>query len=83
MRRADAQPLAILVERHDIRRHERVDVGAGLPRLGDDAVIHVGQVHDLEHLVPARLEPPPQQVLEEEGAEVSDVAQAQTVGPQV
>ena len=46
------------------------------PRLGspgDDAVVHVGEVHDLSDLEAARFQEAAQDVLENEGAKISDV----------
>src|SRR3989442_13027558 len=45
----------------------------GLPRRLDRAVVHIGEVHDLEHVVTGVLEPAPQEILEEKRAEVADV----------
>jgi hypothetical protein len=42
-------------------------------RLGDDLVVHVGEVHDLRHRVATALEHAPQLVLEEERPEVADM----------
>ena len=39
----------------------------------DRLVVHVGEIHDVEDVVPARLEPAAQEVLEQERPEVSDV----------
>ena len=68
----DPEPVAILFE----GAREGIDVSpernALLTGGGDRAVVDVGEVHDVEDLVAAGLEPPAQEVLEQEGAKVSD-----------
>src|SRR4026209_1354578 len=39
----------------------------------DRLVVHVSEVHDVEHLIPALFQPAPQQVLEEKRPEISDM----------
>ena len=46
---------------------------AGRGGLGDDAIVHVGEVHHLRDLEAARAQEAAQDVLEDEGAEVADV----------
>src|SRR5208283_2650724 len=41
--------------------------------IGDDAVVHVGQVHHVGQLEAAEFQEAPQDVLENEGAEIADV----------
>ena len=73
MGRADPEPVAVFLERPG----ERVDVGPERHALGeggrDGAVVHVGEVHDVQDVVAARLEPAAQEILEEERPEVADV----------
>ena len=73
VRRADPQPVAILLERPREGIHVRPERHALLTRRGDGPVVHVGQVHDMEDLVAAGLEPAAQKVLEEERPEIADV----------
>ena len=73
MRRPDPEPVPVLLEGRDEWSHELVDALPRLPCLADDPVIHVGQVHDVEDLEPAGLEPAAQQIFKQEGPEVSDV----------
>ena len=39
----------------------------------DDAVVHVGNVHDLQHAIALGMQEAPQDVLKNEGAEIADV----------
>ena len=48
---------------------------AGRGGLGDDAVVHVGEVHHLDDLEAARAQEAAQDVLEDEGAEIADVGE--------
>ena len=73
MGRHDAEIVPVLEEGGDERRHQRLDRHRALSRLADDPVVHVGEVHDVKHLVAARLEPAPEQVDQEEGPEIPDV----------
>src|SRR5205807_4752602 len=41
--------------------------------VGDDAIVHVGQVHDVDQLESSKLEEAAKHVLEHEGAVVADV----------
>ena len=69
----DPQRVEILEEGLDVLLRELVDRLAMLGRLLDDAVLDVGQVHHLGDAIPLLEEDAAQQVLEEEGAEVTDM----------
>ena len=81
VRRLDPEPVAVLLERAREGVHVRAERHALLAGGGDRPVVHVGQVHDVEDLVAAGLEPAPQQVLEEERPEVPDVGVVVDRGP--
>ena len=49
------------------------DADAGRGGVGDDAVVHVGEVHDVVELEAAEFQEAAQDVLEHEGAVVADV----------
>ena len=71
--RFDAERFAVV--KKSLRKFLRVvaNAHARSRRIGDDAVVHVGQVHDVLHLVAAQLQEPPKNVLKDEGAIVADV----------
>ena len=39
----------------------------------DDAIVHIGKIHHLQHAVSALVQKAPQNILKHEGAEISDV----------
>ena len=49
------------------------DIFSGGSGVGDDAVVHVGQVHDVLQLESSQLEEAPENVLEDKRAVVADV----------
>ena len=57
----------------DEGRRELLERDAGLVRALDGLVVDVGEVHHLGDAVAEVAQGPPQQVLEQEGAEVADV----------
>src|SRR2546430_16523898 len=69
----DPQRVEILEEGLDVLLGELVDRLAVLGGLLDDAVLDVSEVHHLGHAISLLEGDPAQQVLEEEGAEVTDV----------
>src|SRR3954468_12097600 len=69
----DPQVLPILVKRIDVMPDIFPERLACLFGAVDRFVVHVGDVHDVKDLVAARLQPAPEEVLEQEGPEVSDV----------
>ena len=73
MGRLDAQVVAILEECLRERVGELDEPLAGLASRPDRAIVHVGEIHDLENLVSGLLEPAAQQIFEQERAEVADV----------
>lgn len=48
---------------------------SGRAGVADDFVVHVGQVHDVEQFIAAPFQMPPQDVHEDERAEVADVGE--------
>src|SRR5215472_2371923 len=48
-----------------------------------DAIVHIGKVHHLNDAEPSRLQIPPQEILKNERAEISDVSKIVYRGPQV
>ncbi len=81
VRRPDPEPVAVFLERASERVHMLPERHALGRRRRDGAVVDVRQVHDVEDLEPARLEPAAQEVLEQEGPEVSDVGVVVDRGP--
>ena len=73
LRTLDAQELAILVEHLDHGIRELADGLLLLGRALDDPVVDVGEVHHLLDAPSAQPQHAPQQVLEEERAEVAEV----------
>jgi hypothetical protein len=73
LRAFDAQELAVGVEHVDDRVGDLGDLPTLLVRAPDDLVVDVGQVHHLRHVVAGQAERAPQQVLEQERAEVAEV----------
>ena len=73
VRRLDAQVIAVFEEGFRERRSVRGQLLPGLARGLDGAVVHVGEIHDVEDIVARTLQPAAQQILEQEGAEVADV----------
>ncbi len=71
--RLDAQVVAVFEERRHERRDMRLQGDARAGRRPDGAVVDIGQVHDVEHPIPARPQVPPEEVGQQEGAEVADV----------
>jgi hypothetical protein len=71
--RQDAEPVPVFLE----RLREGIDMfpeGDTLLSSGSNgSVIYVGEIHDVEDSVPAGLQPPSQQILEQEGPEIADV----------
>ena len=67
------QRLHVLLEAADVLRREAREVLARRLGLLDDAVVHVGHVHDLAHAVAEVRERAPQHVDRHEGPEVPDV----------
>jgi hypothetical protein len=49
--------------------------GSGFPHTPDDLILHVGDVHDVIHLVPLELEVPAHQIRQHEGLEIPDVGE--------
>ena len=73
MGRKNPEPVAVFPK----RSYKGIDV---LPKADpllasrrDGPVVHVGQIHYVKDLIPARLQPAAEQVLKEEGPEVPDV----------
>ena len=73
MRRPDPQVGAVLEERLRVGLGVFCQRRARRRRRFDGAVVDVGEVHDVKHLVARGLEVAAQQVLEEEGPEVPEV----------
>ena len=71
--RPDPEPVPVLLERAGEGFHVLAQRHALAQGRGNGAVVHIRQVHDMEDLEPARLQPSAQEVLEQEGAEVPDV----------
>src|SRR6266852_9064291 len=73
VRGLDAQIVAVFEK----RLGERLGVrGQWFPRRArrlDRAVVDIGQVHDLKDLIARILEPAPQQIFEQKGAEIADM----------
>ena len=69
----DVQRVEVARRSVDERRRVVVQRDAGLVRAADGLVVHVGEVHHLGHAVAEVAQAAPQQVLEEEGAQVADV----------
>ena len=65
--------LAIGEESLDVFFRVLANADAGGGRIGDDAVVHVGQIHDVGQLEAAQLQEAAQNILEDEGAEIADV----------
>ena len=80
-RRLNIQRLAIFEER--ICEFVRVFTDADFCRgsIGDDAVVHVGQIHDVGHLETAQLQKAAENVLKDERTEISDVRVVVNRGP--
>ena len=69
----ERERIDVLEERLDVFLGVFADADAGGRGVGDDAVVHVGDIHHLQHLEAARMQESAQDVLEHEGAEISDV----------
>src|SRR2546425_5820995 len=73
-------PYTTLFRSHERRRVLLEPLPRGGRRL-DGAVVHVRQVHDVEDVVTRELEVAPQQILEQERAEVADMGVVPHRGP--
>src|SRR5436309_13736096 len=71
--RFDAERFAIVEKSLHEFRGVVADTYAGSSGIGDDAVIHIGQVHHVVQLESAQLQKPPQNILKNEGAVIPDV----------
>ena len=69
-----AERVEVFPERVDVVRGVVVDAQAGLLRLGDDAVVHVSDIHHVRDFVAFELQVTTQDVGGDGAAEVSDVA---------
>ncbi len=69
----DMQRVNILEERANVFIGVLADADSGSGRRLDDAVVHVGDVHHLQHAQALRAQEPAQHVLKHERAEVPDV----------
>ena len=73
LRRLDAQCLAIRKKRRHILLGILPNPHSRRRRIGDDPVIHVGQVHRMSELQSALFQVAPQNILKHERAKISDV----------
>ena len=71
--RLEVQCPPVVEVRLDIFVGVVADAGAGSGGLLDDAVVHVGKVHHLDDAKSLRVKIPPENVLENKGAEVTNV----------
>jgi len=81
VRPPDPEVFAILVKGVDVLLDVLAERSTARARRGDRAVVHVGQVHDVEDLVVQRLEIAPQEIFEEKGPKIPDVGEVPYRGP--
>src|SRR5207253_9559109 len=74
LRPLDAEGIEVLKERLDVFLGELVDGDSGIRRFLDDAVLDIGQIHHLRHLVTLLSQHAPKQILEEERSKIPDVS---------
>ncbi len=73
LRRFNAQSSAIREKCLDVFLGVFTQRHTSRGRVGNDPVVHVGQVHDVIHLEAAQLQEPSQHILKHESAEIPDV----------
>ena len=61
-------------ERIHVGLRELIEIDPSLGGFGDDFVVDIGDIHDLEDAETEVLERPPEEILEDEGAEITDVS---------